>query len=119
MFRDVKDLYDQNKYYLGYMKDPEESINEKDLNEYVENYLAKMFDEILHERTTKLFLSLTDPDQIKQSKFTKHEKTIKNSALEELLRQNIRRLCCCIFNRIVFSILRILKDPIWNNDNQI
>ena len=48
-----------------------------------------MFEDVRHERSLILMLSLTDPDIIKQSKFTDDEiSIIKNLALEKLHRQN-------------------------------
>ena len=47
-----------------------------------------MFGDIRHERSLILLLSLTDPDILKQSKFTDDEIIIiKNLALEKLHRQ--------------------------------
>ena len=47
-----------------------------------------MFEEVRHERSFILILSLTDPDILRQSKFTDDEiKIIKNPALEKLHRQ--------------------------------
>ena len=54
----------------------------------MEAYFATMFEEIRHERSLILLLSLTDPDILKQSKFTDDEiNIIKNLALEKLHRQ--------------------------------
>ena len=51
----------------------------------MENYFIKLFDHIHHERSLKLLLSLTDPDILRQSKFTNDEiEIIKNIALEKL-----------------------------------
>ena len=56
----------------------------------MEAYFATMFEDVRHERTLILLLSLTDPDILKQSKFTDHEiNIIKNLALEKLHRQRI------------------------------
>ena len=46
-----------------------------------------MFEDVRLERSLKLLLLLTDPDILKQSKFTVDELNQKNFALEELLRQ--------------------------------
>ena len=47
-----------------------------------------MFEDIRHERSLLLLLSLTDPDILRQSKFTDDEiEIIKNLALEKLHRQ--------------------------------
>ena len=49
-----------------------------------------MFEEVRHERSLKLLLSLTDPDIIKPAKFTDHEiKILKGLASEKLHRQRI------------------------------
>ena len=56
----------------------------------MENYFIKLFDNIHYERNLILLLSLTDPDILRQSKFTDHEiDIIKNIALEKLHRQRI------------------------------
>ena len=49
-----------------------------------------MFEDVRQERSFILLLSLTDPDILRQSKFTDNEiDIIKNLALEELHRQRI------------------------------
>ena len=49
-----------------------------------------MFEDVRHERSLKLLLSLTDPDILRESKFKDDEKEIiKNLALEKLHRQRI------------------------------
>ena len=54
----------------------------------MENYFIKLFDNIHYERSLILLLSLTDPDILKQAKFTDDEvEIIKNLALEKLHRQ--------------------------------
>ena len=56
----------------------------------MESYFATMFEDVRHERSLILLLSLTDPDILKQSKFTDDEiNIIKNLALEKLHRQRI------------------------------
>ena len=56
----------------------------------MEAYFATMFEDVRHERSLILLLSLTDPDILKQSKFTDDEiNIIKNLALEKLHRQRI------------------------------
>ena len=53
-------------------------------------YFNTIFEDIRHERSLILLLSLTDPDILKQSKFTDNEiEIIKNLALEKLHRQRI------------------------------
>ena len=54
----------------------------------MENYFSNLFEDVRHERSLILLLSLTDPDILKRSKFTDDEKNImKNFALEKLHRQ--------------------------------
>ena len=49
-----------------------------------------MFEDVTHERSLILLLSLTDPHILRQSKFTDDEiEIIKNLALEKLHRQRI------------------------------
>ena len=56
----------------------------------MEAYFNTIFEDIRHERSLILLLSLTEPDILKQSKFTDHEiEIIKNLALEKLHRQKI------------------------------
>ena len=56
----------------------------------MEQYFNTIFEDIRHERSLILLLSLTEPDILKQSKFTDHEiEIIKNIALEKLYRQRI------------------------------
>ena len=56
----------------------------------MEAYLNTIFEDIRHERSLILLLSLVEPDILKQSKFTDYEiEIIKNIALEKLHRQRI------------------------------
>ena len=56
----------------------------------MEEYFTTIFAEVRHERSLIILLSLTDPDILKQSKFTDDEiNIIKNLALEKLHRQRI------------------------------
>ena len=56
----------------------------------MEAYFTTLFDDVRHERSLILLLSLTDPDILRQSKFTDDEiEIIKNLALEKLPRQRI------------------------------
>ena len=56
----------------------------------MEDYFTNLFENIYYERSLILLLSLTDPDILKQSKFTDDEiEIIKNLALEKLYRQRI------------------------------
>ena len=54
----------------------------------MEQNFSNLFEDVRHERSLVLLLSLTDPDIIKPGKFTDHEmNNLKNLALEKLLRQ--------------------------------
>ena len=54
----------------------------------MEQYFATMFEDVRHERSLILLLSLTDPDILRQSKFTDDEiEIIKNLSLEKIHRQ--------------------------------
>ena len=56
----------------------------------MEAYFNTIFEDIRHERSLILLLSLTEPDILKQSKFTNDEiESFKNIALEILHRQRI------------------------------
>ena len=56
----------------------------------MEQIFAVMFEDVRHERSLKLLLSLTDLDILRQSKYTDSEFDIlKNLALEKLHRQRI------------------------------
>ena len=56
----------------------------------MEQYFNTIFEDVRHERSIILLLSLTDPDILRQSKFTDDEiEIIKNIALEKLYRQRI------------------------------
>ena len=83
-------LIDQHEKYLDYIKNEEESIIERFLNKQMEEYFTTIFEDVRHERSLILLLSLADPDILKQSKFTDDEiNIIKNLALEKLYRQRI------------------------------
>ena len=56
----------------------------------MEAYFNTIFQDVRHDRCLILLLSITDPDILKQSKFTDDEiNIIKNLALEKLNRQRI------------------------------
>ena len=56
----------------------------------MEAYFSSFFENIKHERSVVLLLSLTYPDILKQSKNTEDERIIiKNLALEKLYRQRM------------------------------
>ena len=54
----------------------------------MEQNFDSIFEDVRHERSLKLLLSIVEPDILKQSKFTDGELNIlKNISLEELPRQ--------------------------------
>ena len=56
----------------------------------MENYFIKLFDSTHYERSLILLLSSTDPDILRQTKFTDDEiEIIKNLGLEKLHRQRM------------------------------
>ena len=56
----------------------------------MEQYFNTIFEDIRHERSLILLLSLVEPSILKQIKFTDHEiEIIKNLAVEKLHRQRI------------------------------
>ena len=56
----------------------------------MEAYFNTIFEDVRHERSPILLLSLVEPDILKQSKTTDHEiEIIKNLASEKLHRQKI------------------------------
>ena len=56
----------------------------------MEAFFSTMFEDVRHERALILFLSLTDPDILRQSKVTDDEiEIIRILALEKLHRQRI------------------------------
>ena len=56
----------------------------------METYFATIFEDVRHERSLILLLSLVELDILKQSKFTDHEiDIIKNIPPEKLHRQRI------------------------------
>ena len=60
----------------------------------MEACLSNLFEDVRHERSIMLILSLTDSDILKQSKFTDDEiKIIKYIAFEKLHRQRILKQC--------------------------
>ena len=81
-------LIEQHEKYLDYVKDQEESILERFLNKEMEAYFNTIFEDIRHERSLILLLSIVEPDILRQSKFLDHEiEIIKNIALDKLHRQ--------------------------------
>ena len=56
----------------------------------MEQYFASIFEDVRHERSLILLLSLVEPNILKQSKLTYHEiEVIKDIALEKLHTQRI------------------------------
>ena len=58
----------------------------------MEAYISNLFEDIRHERSLIILLSLTDSDMLRQSKYTDDGiEIIKNLALEKLHRQRISK----------------------------
>ena len=55
----------------------------------MEQYFAIVFEDIRHQRSPILLLSLTNPDKLRQSKINEYEIDIKILALENLNWQRI------------------------------
>ena len=56
----------------------------------METFFNNIFEDVRHERSLILLLSLVEPSILKQSNFTDHEiEIIKNLALEKLHRQRV------------------------------
>ena len=54
----------------------------------MEQYFNNIFEDVRHERSLIILLSIVEPDILRQSKFLDHEiENIKNIALEKLHRQ--------------------------------
>ena len=80
-----------------------------------------MFEYVRHERLLLLLLSLTDPDILKQSNFTKLEVSIlnKSSSGKVISTENIKSICCCILNRMVISVCQRLAYPNLKIDTEL
>ena len=91
LYKEFKNiLLELNEEYLNLNKNQEESKIENILNKEMEAYFNTIFEDVRHERSLILLLSLTDPDILKQSNFTDDEiEIIKNLALEKLHRHRI------------------------------
>ena len=65
----------------------------------MEQYFATMFEDVRHERSLILLLSIVEPDTLRQSKFLDPEiEIIKNIALEKLHRQrNLKEIIALDF----------------------
>ena len=71
----------------------------------MESYFDSIFEDIRHERSLILLLSIVEPDILGQSKILDHEKEIVvNIALEKLHRQrNVKGIFCFrIIRKTVF-----------------
>ena len=71
----------------------------------MEHYFNTIFEDIRHERSLILLLSLVEPDILKQSKFADHEiDIIKNIALEKLhRRRNLKEIIALVLLEKQFS----------------
>ena len=72
----------------------------------MEAYFNTIFEDVRHERSLILLLSLVEPDILKQSNFLNHEiEIIKNIALEKLERQrNLKEIIAMDLLEKQFSI---------------
>ena len=78
-------MLEQIEVYLDEIKNEAESIIAKSSNKCMEKYFGTMFEDIRLERMVIILVALTDPDILKQSKFTDYEINLKkNLALEKL-----------------------------------
>ena len=78
----------QNEEYLDCVKNEEETIIEKFLNNWKEAPFSSLFEDVRHDWSFILLLSLTDSDILKQRKVTDDEiNIIKNLALKTVHRQ--------------------------------
>ena len=60
----------------------------------MEAYFSSLFEDIRHERSLIILLSLTDPDILKQSKFTDDEINTKKSCSRKITQtKNIKGAC--------------------------
>ena len=105
--KNFKKIMEQDEDYLDYNKNEEEAVVGKISNKQTETYFATMFEDIRHEPVI-LLLSLKHPNILNQSKFTDHGKKYFKKSCSRKIEQTekIERICCCIFNRIVFLCLR-------------
>ena len=65
----------------------------------MQQYFDNIFEDVRHERSLILILSIVEPDILKQSKFLDHEiEIIKNIALEKVHRQrNLKKIAALEF----------------------
>ena len=65
----------------------------------MEQYFNTIFEDVRHERSLILILSLVEPNILKQSKFTDNEvNIIKDIALEKIFRQrNLKEIALWIY----------------------
>ena len=83
----------------------------------MEAYFATVFEDVRHERSLILLFSLTDPDILKQPKFTNDEiEILKNLALEKLHRQRILKeyIAMNLWQKNNFLISKWVDIRIWN-----
>ena len=74
LYKEYKNtLLELNEEYLDHIKNQEEATIEKILMKSTEQNFNTFFEDVRHERSLILLLSLTDPDILRQSKFTDDE----------------------------------------------
>ena len=77
-------MNEQIEKSFDYIKDQEESINERILNKERIKYVASMFEDVRHERSLKILLPVTDPVIVRHGKFTDQEFNIIKNSLREI-----------------------------------
>ena len=78
-------LLELNEEFLDHIKNEEESVIQKFLNKKKEQYFSNLLEDVRHERSLILLLTVTDADMLRQNKFRDNEiQLIKNLALEKL-----------------------------------
>ena len=74
---------EQNEECLDQIKNQEEAVVERFVDKWMEQNFAVMFEDVGHERSLILILSLTDTDILGQSKFYDHENDYKKFSFGE------------------------------------
>ena len=87
----------------------------------MEQYFATIFENVRHERSLTLLLSLVEPELLKQSNFTDYEiDNIKNFALEKLHRQSfLKETIALDLLENQFFNYQMTTYPILNNKPEI
>ena len=57
----------------------------------MEQYFATIFEGVRHERSLIILLSFTDPNMLKQNKFTDHEINVKKSCCRKITERILKK----------------------------